>query len=425
MNANSAICAALSRRRFLQSILAGSAGIALSGTVSTRIAMAADPSYTGDVIVVLSLRGGFDGLNAIVPAGDPDYLVARPNIGIPSNALLGLDSMFGLHPALAPLLPFWQSGQFGAVHAVGQPAPTRSHFEATEEMERAAPDSSIRTGWLDRALGLRSVGPVFQAVQLGDSLPTLALTGPTPELALGSLADFHLAGMGPDDDQAWAAPELARWTEALSAMHEDAPASIADPVDTALGAVKAVTAMTTSTYIPAVPYPDNDLARALTDAARLIKAGIGVQVVCLDFDGWDMHGGMGTFSQADSWLTTQLRDLSASLAAFATDLGGRFDRTTIVTMSEFGRRVEENDSGGVDHGHGNAMLLLGGKVNGGQVHGRWPGLGADKLYDGDLAGVTDFRLVLAEIMRKRCGQTGLSQVFPGADLQTELGVVRT
>ncbi len=424
MSADTVLRAALSRRTFLQSVLAGSAAVALSGTVSTRIAMAADPSYDGDVLVVLSLRGGFDGLNAVVPAGDPNYLVARPNIGIPSNALLGLDSMFGLHPAMAPLMPFWQAGQFGAVHAVGQPAPTRSHFEATEEMERAAPNSSIRTGWLDRALGLRSVGPVFQAVQLGDSLPTLALAGPNPELALGSLGDFHLAGMGPDDDPAWAAPELARWTEALSAMHDGAPASIAEPMETALGAVKTVTALASTAYNPTVPYPDNELARALTDVARLIKADVGVQVVCLDFDGWDMHDGMGTFDQADSWMSTQLRDLSASLAAFATDLGSHINTTTVVTMSEFGRRVEENASGGVDHGHGNAMLLLGGKVNGGRVHGQWPGLAADMLDDGDLAGVTDFRLVLAEIMRKRCGQAGLAQVFPGADLSTELGVVR-
>ena len=148
---------------------------------------------------------------------------------------------------------------------------------------------------------------------------------------------------------------------------------------------------------------------------------MGVQVVCLDFDGWDMHDGMGTFDQADSWMSTQLRDLSASLAAFATDLGSRINTTTMVTMSEFGRRVEENASGGVDHGHGNAMLLLGGKVNGGRVHGQWPGLAADMLDDGDLAGVTDFRLVLAEIMRKEMRAGWPRQVFPGADLAQNLG----
>jgi len=386
--------------------------------------MAADPGYTGDVLVVISLRGGFDGLSAIVPAGDPDYLLARPNIGVPSSALLGLDAMFGLHPALAPLLPFWKSGTFGAVHAVGQPDPTRSHFEAMDEMDRAAPNSSLRTGWLDRAIGQRSLTTVFQALQLGDSLPSKALAGPSPELTLGSIHDFGIAGTTSDDNPAWAKAERDRWVGALNSMYGDAPDPLKVPLTAAMGAVKTTGDLNSATYTPLVEYPDNDLAKALSDVARLIKAQVGVQIVCIDFDSWDMHSGLGRFDQADSWMTSQLRALSGSLAAFAGDLGPRLASTSVVTLSEFGRRVAENASGGVDHGHGNAVLLLGGKIDGGKVHGKWPGLAEANLDDGDLAGVTDYRVVLAEILRKRCGQTGLGTVFPGADLVNELGVAK-
>jgi uncharacterized protein (DUF1501 family) len=425
-NNNHPDCLLVSRRRVLQGALIGAGALALaSSPIATRIAMASDPNYDGDVLVIVSLRGGFDGLNAIVPAGDPDYLRLRPNIGVPSSQLLELDGMFGLHPALAPLRPYWNDGTFGAIHAVGQTAATRSHFEATDEMDRAAPNSHLRTGWLDRALGLRSMGPVFQAIQLGDSLPSGAFAGPSPELALGSISDFHLWGMGPDDDAAWAASELRRWSKAINSMYEGAPEALAKPARTAIGAVKTTTNLSGASYTPSANYPDTDLAKALKDVARLIKADVGVQVVCVDFDNWDMHEGMGQFDEPTSWMVRQLTELGGALAAFAGDMGNRMNKTTVLTMSEFGRRVQENGSGGVDHGHGNAMLMLGGNVRGGQVHGTWPGLREQDLDDGDLAGTTDYRVILGEVLRKRCGQTGLSAVFPSADLSHELNVVKT
>lgn len=386
--------------------------------------MAADPSAATDVLVVLTLRGGFDGVNAIVPAGDPCYLQHRPTIGIPNGSLLALDTMFGLHPALAPLLPYWQAGTFGAVHAVGQVSPTRSHFEAEEEMQRAAPTSNLRTGWLDRALGLREIGPIFQTVQLGDNLPSLALAGPSQELVLGSVEGFHLAGMSGNDDPAWVNSELSKWTTAISSMYVGASANLEQPVSAAMSAVRTTTTMAASAYSSSVTYPDTELARSMKDIARLVKADLGVQVVCVDYDNWDMHEGMGRIGDADGWLNRQLGEVAGALAAFAQDLGPKFNNTTLVTLSEFGRRVIENDSGGVDHGHGNAMLLLGGNVVGGRVHGTWPGLAPAQLDDGDLAGTTDYRNVLAEILQKRCGQSGLSTIFPGANLTSQLGVVR-
>ncbi len=178
-----------------------------SDTLATRLAFAASP-YTGDVLIVLSLRGGFDGLQAIVPAADPDYLTWRPNVGIPTSTLIQLDATFGMHPAMAPLKPFWDAGQFGVIQAVGQEEPNRSHFSAMEEMERAAPGTSTRTGWIDRVLGGRGTGTAFQGMQVGSGMAAPAFLGPSPELAVWSIDSFGL-------DAAWDAEQRGLWDAAL------------------------------------------------------------------------------------------------------------------------------------------------------------------------------------------------------------------
>ncbi len=389
---------------------------AVSETVTARYAFGAT-GYTGDTLVVLSLRGGFDGLNAIVPAGDPDYLRLRPTIGLPTGSLLPLDGIFGLHPALAPLLPLWRAGTLGAVHAVGQEEPSRSHFTAMAELERAAPGTSLRTGWLDRTVGLRAPGGVFQASVVGSTSPTGALAGPRPELTMDSIDGFELTG-------AWDDHERAAWTRALERMHAGAPAAVRQAATGALQAVRTTRALHAAPHAPehGAAYPaDSDLASALRDVARLVKAGVGLQVACVDFGDWDMHVDMG--GPASGRLHDHLDELARALLAFATDLGPRLGGVTLVTLSEFGRRVEENGSGGADHGHGNAVLLLGGGVAGGKVHGRWPGLSDAALVDGDLAGTTDYRQVLAEVLTTRCGLAAPRGVFPGL-VPAPLGVVR-
>jgi uncharacterized protein (DUF1501 family) len=403
---------AISRRSFLQRAgVAGAAGF-VAGLASpgafTKLAFAATP-YTGDVLVVLSLRGGFDGLQAIVPAADPNYLAARPNIGIPPNTLLQLDQTFGMHPAMAPLKPLWDAGTFGVVHAVGQEQPNRSHFEAMEELERAAPGSSTRTGWIDRMLGLRDPGTAFQGVQIGSSMAAPAFLGPSPELAMSSIDDFGLSG-------AWDATELSRWDTALRGIHQGASDLLSGPASVALDAVGTTTALAAAGYVPengAVYDEDSHLARTLRDLARLIKADVGLQVAAVDYGDWDMHEGMGTV--AGGWMTDHLTELSLALAAFATDLGTKLAEVTVVSLTEFGRRVDENGSGGTDHGFGQLALLLGGGVRGGKIHGQWPGLAPADLIDGDLNGVNDYRLLLAEILEKRCGASAsnVSNVFPG------------
>jgi uncharacterized protein (DUF1501 family) len=415
----------LSRRGFLTAAGAAGAVAVASPMLSTRLAFAADPTYAGDTMVVISMRGGMDGLNVVVPGGDPDYARVRPDIGIPVSRLLAFDGLFGLHPALAPLLPHWQAGRFGAVQAVGQTDPTRSHFEAMEVMEQAAPGSSIRTGWLDRALGLRGAGTVVQAAQLGNSLPSSAFRGSAPELALGSIDDFVLWAADSGDpvrDQA----SITRWSTALGALHAGAPRTLSAPTKAAIGAITTTSQMKRAGYTPsngAVYDTQSRLAMALRDVARLIRAGVGLQVAAIDYGDWDMHADEGTVDAG--WMTDKLTEIAAALAAFAQDLGSLLDDVTVVTMSEFGRTVDQNGSGGTDHGHGNAMLLLGGGVNGGTVHGPWPTLADDARDDrGDLVGTTDYRTVLAEILRRRCGQGSIASVFPGLPAG-DLGVVRT
>jgi uncharacterized protein (DUF1501 family) len=406
----------LSRRSFLKGAAAAGvfAGLA-SETLATRLAFAASP-YDGDVLVVLSLRGGFDGLNAIVPTADPNYATWRPNVGIPQGTLLQLDGMFGMHPAMAPLKPLWDAGTFGVVHAVGQEQPNRSHFSAMEELERAAPGTSMRTGWLDRVLGVRGPGTVFQGMQLGSSLPAPAFLGRNPELAMWKVDSFGL-------DAAWDAEQRGLWDAALRGLHTGAPEALKAPASAALGALDTTTALQETGYTPenGAAYPDSDLGQALTDVARLIKSGIGLQVAAVDYGDWDMHAGMGG---ADSgWLFDHLTELSQALSAFAADLGPSLANVTLVTLTEFGRRVQENGSGGTDHGFGQVVLMLGGGVQGGVVHGTWPGLAESDLVDGDLNGLNDYRLVLAEILEKRCGAGSVSQIFPGIS-QDRLGVVR-
>jgi uncharacterized protein (DUF1501 family) len=404
---------------------AGLLGVAAASAplLQTHYAYAADPNYTGDTLVVLSFRGGMDGLSVVVPYGDPDYANLRPTIGLNSGQVLAGDGYFGLHPALAPLVPFWTAGTFGAVQACGLPAPDRSHFQATEEMEKAAFNSSLRTGWLDRMLGVRGVSnSSFQAMEVGNSLPPDSLLGPNPSLALYSLDSFNLDGSSNSD--------RTTWSTALKALHSGAATSLQQPANTTLAAIATVAGMgSADDYVPAngATYDSNSsLSSAMRDVARLIKAKVGLQIACIDYGDWDMHVGLGPANTSgniggsdDNWMRDHLDELAKALAAFATDLGtAGMQDVTLVTLTEFGRRVEENGDHGVDHGYGTSVLLMGGGVAGGQVHlnGPWPTLADNKLIDGDLNATTDYRSVLSEVLSKRCRVTagGLSSIFPGA-----------
>jgi uncharacterized protein (DUF1501 family) len=398
---------ALTRRSLLKAFGVGSVAIAAGPMVGMRAAFAADPGWSGDTVVVLSLRGGFDGLSAIAPIGDPAYAVNRPTIAVPAAAAFQLDSMFGMHPALSDLQSLWTSNKLAFVHAAGLSSPNRSHFEAMDVMEKAAPGSSARSGWLDRTLALHSVGGPFSAVQMGSTSIPESLTGPYPVLGMDSISGFRLSGTGN-------ASQRATWSGALNALHSLAPAGLMDSASGTLAALDTAASLYSKTYVPAngASYPGGNLGDSLKNTAQLIKANVGARVITIDLGDWDMHAGLG--QPGNGWMHDNLVELGGALKAFATDLGTFLNTTTLVTISEFGRRVQENESGGVDHGWGNVMMVLGGHVVQG-VHGVWPGLSDPQLTQGDLTATTDYRAVLADILVNRTGASvaQVQEVFPG------------
>jgi uncharacterized protein (DUF1501 family) len=311
--------------------------------------------------------------------------------------------MFGLHPELEPLLPFWTAGKMAAVHATGLPVPNRSHFAAMEAVEDAAPGSSVRSGWLNRLVGADADANPLQGLNLAGGVPPTSLYGPQPVMSAPSVGGVAIAG---DDD--W--DKEHRRVRALHALWDGNTSGLGRAMKSTFGAVAGFQPVKDTPDEPAngAEYPGSDLGRALGEVARVIKGDVGVAVLTGDQGDWDMHTDIGTVE----WglLVRNAGDLARSLAAFLTDLGPWADRVTVVTISEFGRRVQENASGGTDHGYGNVMFLAGAGVKGGTYYGKWPGL--SNTLDGDLLVTTDYRSVLSEIVVSRFGASPAA-VFPG------------
>ena len=404
-----ATAARLSRRRLLQGVAAGTLGTTttLFGEAVRQTSFAAGTG--GNVLVVLSLRGGIDGLGVVVPHGDPAYYAQRPGIGIPADQLVAADTMFGLHPELKPLEWAWNSGELAAVHAVGLPVPNRSHFSAMEEIEDADPGSSARSGWVNRMIGLAAGTDPTEAVHLSGSVVPTLMSGPAPVLAAGSVDELSLVGAGKDDDREWAD---RRRTE-LDIVWGGSSSPIHQAYRSATRAVDRLAPVAGTSYKPDVTYPTawpgSDLARALKDTAQLIKADVGTDVVSIDFGSWDMHNDYGTLGWGR--MQSMLGAFVQVLDAFLRDLGPLRSRVTVLTISEFGRRIHENGNSGLDHGWGNMMLLAGAGVKGGKYYAGWPGLGTGT--DDDLAVTTDYRQVLGEVIRSRFPARSLPGVFPG------------
>ena len=391
------------RRTFLKGGLG--IGVAALGSqlVTSRVSYAAAGEVPSGTLVVIFLRGGLDGLSLLVPATDPALVAARPHIAVRTASLLEFDAArgFGMHPAMAPLAPLIKEGKVAAVPAVATPDLTRSHFQAQDCLERGSANSAT-SGWLDRVLTASGAGTTFRSIAVGSRTPR-SLTGKSRSLALHDLDSIKLS-IDPKDARVT--------TNALESLYTGLDHPIAGQTKLALSALDTVAAIRAAApATPAVEYPKGNFADALKSLAMLIKANAGVRVACVDVGGWDTHSGMGDVDSGD--MMRHLGDLAAALASFTSDIGpAGLENTTIVTMSEFGRRVQENTSGGTDHGHGGAVLVIGGGVQPG-VHGTWKGLGA--LDQGDVPGWNDYRDVLTEVVSKRINLThgSMKDVFPG------------
>src|SRR5213083_2044617 len=360
------------------------------------------------VLVCLFQRGAVDGLNMIVPHGDALYYRERPRIAVPATDVIDLDGYFGLHPRLAPLKQWWDAKSLAAIHAIGSPDASRSHFDAQDYMEAGTPGvKATPDGWLNRYCehDRQHADTPFRAVAFGPQLPRI-LAGSAPSLAIDDLQAFGLR-----------VPQEAardRLTRAFEALYQGATTGLlASSSQEGFDAVQQLKQANPTQYQPAngADYPRGRLGRGFLQIAQLIKADVGVQIAFLDGTGWDTHVNQGA---SEGQLAVRLKELGDSLAAFATDLGEKMRDVVVLTMSEFGRTIHENGNVGTDHGHATAMFALGGPVNGGTVLGKWPGLDPASRFEGrDLAVTTDFRDLFGEILTRHLGARELAAIFPG------------
>jgi uncharacterized protein (DUF1501 family) len=401
----------INRRFFLHKGALALAGTTTISAFLLRTVLAEAAPAPNRRLVVVFQRGAADGLNIVVPYREKNYYAMRPSIAIPQDQVLDLDGFFGLHPSLTPFKPLYDTGHLAIVHAAGSPDISRSHFDAQDFMESGTPGvKSTQDGWLNRALQAedflhRRQQSAFRALALGAEVPR-TLAGKTPTIALSNLNNFAVAGRGPSPSPA---------ASAFEAMYGESGDHIFHVAgEETFEAVKMLRSANPSQYRPGpgVDYPESEFGNKMKQIAQLLKSNLGVEAAFTDVGGWDTHQNQGSI---DGQLANRLRDFSASIAAFWRDLGDDAENVTLVTMSEFGRTARENGSGGTDHGHANAMFVLGGNVKGGKVYGRWPGINNDQLNEGrDLALTTDYRQVLGEVVNKTLGATNLDLVFPGA-----------
>jgi uncharacterized protein (DUF1501 family) len=367
------------------------------------------------ILVVIFLRGGADGLSLISPSGDKDYIAARPSElrvarkgetagHVLKNAFADVD--FRFHNRAKELSELYGAGELAVVHAAGLNDGTRSHFDAEDRMERAAPGASASSGgWLGRWMNEVKPEGILPALAVGAAAPD-SLRGNGNIVVAEEIDAMRVAGGN----------SYASYIRESLTRQLGGDAILGAPLKRLLTLSEAIEQRVAlddngnlKPYVSEADYPaDNPLAHSLKTVAQTIKLGLGLRVSTVDFGNWDSH-----INQVGQ-LNEQISMLSSALMAFWKDLGNHRDHVSVVVMSEFGRRLKSNDSGGTDHGHGNAMMMLGAKVKGGHMYGKWPGLSNDALDEGaDLAITTDYRTVLGEMMTAHMKFSDLAKLFPG------------
>lgn len=419
------------RRQFLVGCSAAIASLA-GGRVGQLVfadPLAPNAAASDQMLLMVFLRGGCDGLSLVTPYDDADYLAKRGDLAVsgaldinPQNPTFA--SNLGLHPGAAPLKELYDQGHLAIVHACGLDNNTRSHFDAMDYIERGTPDNkNMSSGWLARHLQCVQPDGTLPSLAAGSAAPT-SLLGDSGAVAMNDAGSYSLSG-------SWF------YTDNPDQRYHNAMLNTAGQLYTGgdllqlagkrtLATIKALGA--TPDYTPLTSYPEGSFGDSLKTVAQMIKLDLGLRVATVDLGGWDHHEYQGV---NESW--GPFNNLAATLAqglhAFYNDLPAHQGKLTVVVMSEFGRRLGRNLSSGTDHGHGNAMLVLGGQVNGGKVYGAWPGLQDDNLDQReDLKITTDFRKVLSEIVVRQLGNGKLGTVFPGITPQiysaaNKLGIV--
>ena len=439
------------RRQFMKqtgALAIGAAGLGLSPNLAFG-----EPGSGGrgkPTLVVLYLRGGSDTLSALIPYGDQTYYNIRPTIAVPApgtapgsapgsagvapgQTVIPLSRHFGFHPAMRGLARLYKKKLMAPIINAGSTHPTRSHFDAQDFMERAAPGiKSVTEGWLNRYLTETRTGDdsALRAVSFQPVLPR-SMRGAYPALAVPDGEAQQAAKVFTDMyscDDAKATAEKQAHSEATTQPNPETARHqrIVDAGAQGIARLDQLnTVLSNAQLNPAVAYPETNLGSQFRDIAKLIKADAGLEVAAVDYNGWDHHAMRGASSGV---FGRMMGNVSDTLEAFVNDLGPAIDRTVVLTMSEFGRTARENGNSGSDHGHGGYMLAIGGRVNGGKVYGKWTGLGSRSLYEGrDLPVYTDFRDVFAEVLAGLYGFVADEhQFFPEYDANDKpMGLIKT
>lgn len=400
-----------------------------------------------EILVVIFMRGGCDGLNFIVPLSGADrghYEAERQSLGISTGALSPYDLgtlnayagsgseapgaavQLALHPNAAPLYDLYQANKLAIIHAAGLDYDNRSHFDMMEYMERGTPGQrTTASGWLTRHLESSPSLPdqiIAPALAIGNLQPS-SLLASRETIGTNSLTDLQL------NTGYWRWQDAQR--SALRGMY-NAGTWLHEAGAQTLNAVDIIEGQDTSNYQPAngATYPGGGFGNNLRSIAQMIKLQLGMRIATVDLGGWDTHEYQG--DNGGGYFGNKMSELAQGLSAFYTDLDGAgsenyAQRVTVAVMTEFGRKLIRNESGGTDHGHGGVMLVLGGRVNGGQLYGSWPGLdnGLGQLYSGrDLRITTDYRQILSEIMIRRLANPNIGYVFPGYGNYSPLGIMQ-
>ncbi|HEX3409151.1 MAG TPA: DUF1501 domain-containing protein, partial [Candidatus Binataceae bacterium] len=373
-------------------------------------------------LVVIFLRGAVDGLNLVIPYGDPQYYEQRPTIALArgggDGALVDLDGHFGLNPALASLMPQWQDGTLAFIHACGSPDPTRSHFDAQDYMESGTPGvKSTGDGWMNRVIAaLPGAHTPTEAVSLGPTVPRI-LSGPlvVANVALGRAGARPLPMDNPRIEASF--DRLYSGNDELSRTYQEGRAA-----RTRLRTELQQDMVAADNGAPSPNGFSADTGRL----ARLIARDPGIRLAFLALGGWDTHVNEGS---ATGQLANHLKPLGEGLANFVKDLGSAYHDTVILVISEFGRTLHENGNGGTDHGHGNVMWVMGGPVRGRQIYSQWKGLAPADLYEErDLAVTTDFREPIGRVLRTHMNLPAdqIDRIFPGRrpDSNNTSGLIR-
>ena len=364
--------------------------------MATQLALQSESDPT---LVVVFLRGGADGMTLVPPVDDDNYHRFRPRLAVKKHEAMSLGGGFGLHPELLALEPAWKEGDLAIIHGAGGESDTRSHFEAQDLMEHGG---VVAGGWLGRFLRARGqTQSPLSAVALAPTMPEI-LSGAPNAAAFRDIQEFSFGHALSDP--------FPRQLERLYAAESDDLRMAAQNTFEAIRRIQGIPKHDTAQESL---YGNDDFAQGLRQVARLIKADVGLAAASVDLDGWDTH-----FTQ-ETLILPLMRRLAGGLAAFRQDLGARMANTTVVVLTEFGRRVAENSAFGTDHGRASVMFVMGGGVKGGSVIGGWPGLKAENLEGpGDLPVWHNYRDVLAPVLlRHGVSRDGLAHVFPEFELK--------